>query len=68
MPSYYTRPISPLKASAMIAATIRAIGFPFQESGVSQASRRSRIVEKMYSTIVKPTGIAMEYVSISAKL
>ena len=63
----YTSPVNPLNAKAIIAATIRAIGFPFHETGVSHASRRSRIVEKIYNTIVNPKGIAIEYVNISAK-
>ena len=52
----------------MIAATIKAIGLPLQEAGVFAASSLSRIVEKIYNTKVKPTGIAIEYVSISIKL
>ena len=55
-------------AEALVEGEVTVVGTCKPCKPDQKAARRSRIVEKMYSTIVNPTGIAMEYVSISAKL
>lgn len=61
----YTRPAKAVKAMAMIAATMKAIGLPRKDSGTSLPFRRSRMVAKMTSMSMKPSGTATELTMVS---
>ncbi len=66
--SFYTRPAKALNAKAMMAAQIKAIGFPLKHSGISLDSNLSRTAAKITNTNKKPVGTAIELMHVSIKL